>query len=794
MQGSEFLSRKKEELGVELNEVQKRAVLHAEGALLLLASPGSGKTTTLIMRIGYLVEEKGVKPERIKAVTFSRASARDMKERFRRFFPEIAGDRVAFSTIHSLAFEMMRDSLRKQRIEYQIIEGDAAELEEEIDFEGERPPLHKKLILRELYRRVAGDNMTDDQMDELTTYISFVKNKLLPPEEWKNVKCGVKDAERLLTEYERFKRNGADKLLVDYDDMLVLANEAMENDRELLRKYQRRYDYVMTDESQDTSLVQHAIVEKLVRTHGNLCVVADDDQSIYTWRAAEPQYLLDFKKVYPRAKLLKMEQNYRSSRNIVQVANRFIKWNKNRYDKNMFTNNPEAEPIVAHRLGDYQQQAKFVADRVAEEENLREIAVLYRNNSSSITLMNAFDRAGIPFYMKDGDNRFFSHWVVEDVLNFMRMSYTDRRPDILEKIHTKMNGYITKQQMAALKTVSNADSVFDNLMNYVALHDYQFKLLQENKDTFERMRGMAPRDAIQTIRYDLGYEKAIDKMCERLGFRKEYLIGILNTLEDISEGLESMESFAHRLKYLETAMKTSRKRKNENVVTFSTLHSAKGLEFERVLIVDLVDGILPSNEDIKKYEDEETADMEEAVRLFYVGMTRAKRRLELLSYERRDGAKAKTSRFVNAVRRIQNPEQYELEKKRTDSSGKVYIGPLSAAGAGAGRGETEAAARARAGAAGAGVRAGGKLAKRSSGQATVVRIDNPKAKASAARNPNAVREATVLKAGSSVEHRAFGVGRIVRLNGDQADIRFESGEKTLSVATCLEMGLLELKG
>ncbi|THF83542.1 ATP-dependent helicase [Cohnella fermenti] len=791
MQGNEeFFTRKREELGVELNEVQKKAVLHTEGALLLLASPGSGKTTTLIMRIGYLVEEKGVRPERIKAVTFSRASARDMKERFDRFFPKHSGERVAFSTIHSLAFEMMRDSLRKQRIDYRIIEGDAAELEEDVDFAGERPPLHKKLILRELYRRIVGDHMTDDQMDELTTYISFVKNKLLPQEEWGAVKCEVADAERLLAEYERFKREGADKRLIDYDDMLVLANEALDADRELLRKYQRRYDYVMTDESQDTSLVQHAIVEKLVQGHGNLCVVADDDQSIYAWRAAEPQYLLDFKKAYPRARLLKMEQNYRSSRNIVQVANRFIKRNKNRYDKNMFTDNPEAEPIVVHRLSDYQLQAKFVAERVAEEDNLREIAVLYRNNSSSIALLNAFDRAGILFYMKDGDNRFFSHWVVEDVLNFMRMTFTDRRPDILEKIHSKMNGYITKQQMAALKAVPQPDSVFDNLMNYVSLRDYQFKLLQECKETFERMKGMAPRDAIQTIRYDLGYEKAIDKMCERLGFRKEYLIGILNTLEDIAEGLETMEAFAHRLKYLEQVMKTARRRRSDNAVTFSTLHSAKGLEFERVLIVDLVDGILPSNDDIKKHEEEDAADMEEAVRLFYVGMTRAKRRLELCAYDRRDGTKTKVSRFVNAVRRIQDPEAFQAAPGKRpaeangESAGRAHEafagGERAMGGQAPGRGRAAASAAAS--------------TRRPPGKATVVRIDNPRAKATAARNPNAVREAALLAVGSAVEHRSFGRGRIERLRGDHAVVRFEAGQKTLSVSACLEMGLLELKG
>jgi len=421
---TDFFEQKSTEIGVSLNDVQQQAVRHTEGALLLLASPGSGKTTTLIMRIGYLIEVKGVRSKRIKAVTFSRASAQDMRERFNRFFPSLHHETPDFSTIHSLAFEVAREHFHNRRISYRMIESHT---------ETEAIPLTKTRILRDLYRSINGDNITDDQMEDLTSYISFIKNKLIPLDKLSLAKCDVPKAEMIFKEYESFKQSGTAQLLVDYDDMLTIANEAFSEDRHLLSRYQQRYDYVMTDESQDTSLVQHAIIEKLVLGHGNLCVVADDDQSIYTWRAAEPQYLLDFKLVYPDATILKMEQNYRSSPNIVDVANRFIKRNKNRYDKNMFTLNPQHRPITITQLPDYKYQAKYVVDKILGIDDLEETAILYRNNSSSIMLMNALDRAGIPFYMKDGDNRFFSHWVVEDILNFMRMTFNDKRPDILEK-------------------------------------------------------------------------------------------------------------------------------------------------------------------------------------------------------------------------------------------------------------------------------------------------------------------------------------------------------------------------
>jgi len=312
----QFFARMKKDAGVALNDIQMKAVLHTQGALLLLASPGSGKTTTVIMRIGYLIEAKGVNPSRIKAVTFSRASAADMKERFKRFFPQLPS--VDFSTIHSFAFEVVREHFRRTNTDYLIIEG-------ETDAGRGLPQLYKKGILRELYKSVVGSSITEDQMEELTTYISLIKNKMLPAEKWAQVQCEVPQAERILHEYEAYKRSAHDKLLVDFDDMLTLGNEVLEGEPAILRKYQQRYDYLLTDESQDTSLVQHAIVEKLVRRHGNLCVVADDDQSIYSWRGAEPTYLLDFKSVYPDALILYMEQNYRSSKDIVNTANQFIK-------------------------------------------------------------------------------------------------------------------------------------------------------------------------------------------------------------------------------------------------------------------------------------------------------------------------------------------------------------------------------------------------------------------------------------------------------------------------------------
>jgi DNA helicase-2/ATP-dependent DNA helicase PcrA len=732
----DFFIKMKSELGISLNDVQKKAVLQTDGPLLLLASPGSGKTTTIIMRIGYLIGEKGVDPSRIKAVTFSKASANDMKERFKRFYPYMQP--VDFSTIHSFAFEVVRDYFYRTRTSFQIIEG---EQQRNGDFS-----LNKTFILKDLFKKRVGENITEDQLEELTTFISYIKNKMLPQEKWSEVSCDVPKAEEIFNEYEKLKRSDQTRVLMDYDDMLTVGNEILEKDNQLLRKYQQRFDYFLTDESQDTSLVQHSIIEKMVAHHKNLCVVADDDQSIYSWRGAEPDYLLQFKEVYPDAVILFMEQNYRSTNDIVTVSNQFIKRNKNRYEKNMFTEKSSEIPIRVNSLVNHKEQAKYLVKSIKHITDLSEVAVLYRNNSSSIGLMNELERQGVPFYMKDADNRFFSHWVVQDILNFMRMAFTDKRPDLLEKIHLKFNGYITKHQMTMLKQINNNESVFDNLLNILKHEDYQERLLKSSKKTFQEMKEMTPLLAIRVIRDRLGYEKALEKTCKNLGFRIDYLIGILNTLEEIAADLKTLEDFAKRLKHLEAVLKQAKMKKGQNAVTLSTFHSSKGLEFETVFMIDLADGIIPSADDRSDVHL-----MEEAARLFYVGMTRAKRNLELVTYRYRDGKNTEESLFVREVQNILSPP---VQHTHEGSTRKVMF-----------RREI-----------GANVRDNDKTAKKVSG---------------VPYNPNAIRKIEDLHTGGLVIHRVFGTGEITNVNEEFIHMKFPSKEKTLSIKACLEMGLLE---
>ncbi|KOF12190.1 helicase UvrD [Planococcus glaciei] len=705
---SNFFERKQKQLGVELNKIQRKAVERTEGPLLLLACPGSGKTTTMIMRVGYLIEEKKVQPHRIKAITFSKASAIDMQERYKRFFPKLAP--VDFSTIHSLAFQITREYFAESR--YVMIEG------------SESHGLHKKRLLREMFETEVGEPITDDQLDELTSFISFVKNKMTPREQWNKLEAPFEGAIEILKTYEAFKEN-YDVRLVDFDDMLSLANEALEKDADLLAKYQNRWDYVMTDESQDTSMIQHAIVEKLVARHNNLCVVADDDQSIYTWRAAEPTYLLKFKNVYPDAYVMKMERNYRSSKNIVEAANLFIKTNKKRHDKNMFTKQPEGDPIVIRRLASEEAQLKYVMKELKELKHFGDVAILYRNNSSSTLLMSELDRLGIPFYMKDADNRFFSHWIVEDMLNFMRFSLKPERIDIYAKIASKTNAYWSGSQLKQLSRMKpTAKNAFDEINLNITLKDYQLKILAEQKKWFDALNGMKPLKVIRTIRADLGYDQMLASRAEKFGMRLQYLEQILITLEQIAEPLSSMTEFAKRLKELEQVTQNAKAEKTEDMLTLSTFHSSKGLEFERVYMIDLVEGIIPTEEDA---ENPDT--LEEARRLFYVGMTRAKKHLELISYD-------SESRFVDEVRDIVVPEKPVAPKTRT-------------------------------------------VVK------TPIKVDVPD-------NPNAAKREDELLEGAKVRHRVFGTGKIIERDHERISIQFAKERKELLIDICLSYKLLEV--
>ena len=673
------------------------------------------------MKIGYLLLVKKVPAHKILAITFSKASAVDMAARFDQFFSSVIRERVHFSTIHSIAFQIVREYFSIHHQNFEIIEGNLNN-----DFD-------KKTILRNIFAQKRNTIPSEDEMDELITYCSFVKNRMIPEDSLVQKKTMMPGLVDMYKQYEAFKVQYPGLVLLDFDDMLTYCYKALSEDEFLRNKYQQRFEYILTDESQDNSVIQHEIVYLLAAPQFNICVVADDDQSIFMWRGADVRKLLNFKKIYPNAKTVTMAQNYRSTSEIVDTANEFIKRNRHRYPKKMFTENPAGEPIEIHNLKRYDLQLNYVVGEIQKAEHPSEVAILYRNNNSAILLCNKLMDEGIPFYMKDVELKFFRHWIVEDILNIMRLSYNDSRVDILEKVYTKIGAYIKKGQIQQLQRSASKESAFDRLQKIVHA-PYQEQVLKRAKQTIHKLQIQEPYEAIQIIRQKLGYDKSLKNMAEHLRMNEDNLFDVLNTLEQIAKERPDLESFARRLKEIEKLMRTSKMYKGQNVVTLSTLHSSKGLEYDSVYMIDLIEGILPNHEDIKEYELGNTDEMEEATRLFYVGMTRARHHLELLTYNVRSDVHVKESRFVQNVRRIIAPEDVKQTTAR-------------------------------------------KQPKRPSYQVI---------------SENAITDESDLSIGHEVEHHLYGVGRITSITLDSIEIDFESvGPKKFMLDFCLSHGYLK---
>lgn len=649
-----------EEKNFNLTEEQKRAVVHDHGPLLLLAVPGAGKTTVLTVRIAYLILVRGAVPERILCLTFSRAAAREMRERFDQNFRERIKGKVHFSTIHSFSYKVVRELFKQQGISYHLMEKQTG-------------ADSKNRVLRHLYQQANHTVPSEDQLDELHNAICYVKNRLCKPDDLSNPP--IADFAAIYKAYEDHKLQHQPRL-IDFDDMLVLAYQGFLENSRFLKAFRKQTDYILTDESQDTSLLQHKIIELIARPQENIFVVGDDDQSIFGFRAAEPQYLLDFPTVYDKALVYRMEENFRSTPQIVDVACRFIRHNKVRFDKEMMTRNAEGEALRIKQFENVGEQNRFIQEELQKIDNFADVGLLFRNNLSAISLAHDLDLAGIPFYLRESSKeRFFQHWTIKDVLNYMRFSYNDKSLRIFEKIWAKLDVYVNKTQLEYLQGIQIERSIFEILAEMPDLPDKRRKEYLALKGQFHHLNTLAPFKAIQYIRSAMNYDQVIRRVCEQLGFAREYMESILGILENIAAREKSLPEFARRLDYLEDLIKRSSKNQNTNAVTLSTIHSAKGLEWEHVYLLDLVEGIIPDRQALESSEKKQSA-LEEERRLFYVGMTRAKNALTLCIPNYYLRQYAAESMFVREVQRLltdTGPTENELRSADTFGVGLVVI-------------------------------------------------------------------------------------------------------------------------
>ncbi len=609
-----------------LNKEQQQAVKHYLGPALVLAVPGAGKTTVLLHRIKNLIKNHKINPNRILSITFSRASAMDMKNRFNSSFPQLTGH-VQFSTIHSFAFFIVRDYARHMGKSYKLIE----------DF---KDPVNKYSILKEIYYKYNSSFLSEDKMDTIINAIGYVKNMMASTSILD--KFDIAKLDHIFKDYEEFKESNN---YIDFDDMLTLSYKILKNKDEILNFYQNKYDFIQLDEGQDTSKIQLEIIKLLAKKHNNLFIVADDDQSIYGFRGAYPQGLMDFKNSFENAKIFFMQENFRSSKNIVKASNNLIKNNSKRFNKKIFTNNDYLEPVSIVRVSRVEDQYDYIIKNLKKHSN-GSSAVLFRNNISAIGLIDRLERENIDFNIKDKNLKFFNHWVVYDILNILRFAQDTSNLKLYDRIFYKKKGYISRNQVNFAAKLNSETCVFKRMKQYPGLKNYQLKNLNELELDFKKLSSLKPSLAIDYIKYNLEYVNRLKDQCELFNYNYKSLLLILDYIELIAKGTESLEDFKDRLLTLKNLCKNNNMNSS---LTLTTIHSAKGLEFDRVYLIDLIDEEFPSGSSIRSLDQGIYDEFEEERRLFYVALTRAKFFLTLFIFDKVENERILPSRFIKEL-------------------------------------------------------------------------------------------------------------------------------------------------
>ena len=597
-----------EKFVAQLNDQQREAVHAVDGAVLLLAVPGSGKTTVLVTRLGYMVCCCGIQPGNILTMTYTVAATEDMKKRFAARFGQEYANRLEFRTINGVSSKIIQYySENHSRRQAFALLSDDGEL---------------NTIVRQIYQAVNDDYAEASLVKDIRANISYIKNMMLTDEEISELDGDVKNLSEIYRRYqEELKRRKA----MDYDDQMVYAKRILESCPPVLDHFQERYRYLCVDEAQDTSKIQHAIIQILAQKYGNLFMVGDEDQSIYGFRAAWPDALMRFEEDHPGARVLLMEQNYRSTEEIVAAANAFVSENRFRREKTIRATQGSGEQVrvVTASNREAQYQYLFHAAQTCQSET----AALYRNNDSALLLIDLLERGGVPYNARKFEDTFFTHRLINDFRDIIRFASNPTDGQTFLRIYYKFGAPISKQaaQWACQRSGQTSRPIPEELRYAPNLKPYAREAVTDLIQILPRIPHETAASALSSIWYDLRYALYAKKA--RLDPNKFDILCILAEKEPDADGL---------LRRLDELKKLIQDHRNspDNKFILSTIHSSKGLEYETVFLLDVFDGILPSKLPSQEDMQMNTVDMklyEEERRLYYVGMTRAKRALYLFS-------------------------------------------------------------------------------------------------------------------------------------------------------------------
>lgn len=584
---------------------------------MVLAGPGSGKTSVIVERTAYMTGEGKIPSSSVLVVTFSRAAAVEMKERFLKFTGQ-SGTRVTFGTFHGVFYGILKQA-------YNLTSANILSEEE------------KNGILRELALNFGGELASEgDFTEEIAKEISMVKGNRISLEHYYSSCCPDEVFRQIYGAYGNMLR---ERRKLDFDDMLLSCYELFDKRKDILRAWQQKFRYILVDEFQDINQLQYDIVRLLAEPENNLFIVGDDDQSIYHFRGARPEIMLNFTKDYPGAKKVVLDVNYRCSKRILDSAMKVIGRNKTRFQKELSTPNPEGEPVRlcehANPREEYLSVTAELRKRLEQGENLENTAVLLRTNQEAEGLIAAFMERQIPFTMKEKLPNLFQHWICRNLLAYMRFAQGERSRKLFLEIMNRPNRYISRDAVASDREIS-----FERLRNFYKDKDWMCDRLTTMETHLRILKGLPPYAAINFIRKGMGYEEYLQEYALYRKIKPEELGEIMDRLSESAKGMNTLKEWEEYIEdYTRKLEEQAGKQKKEGVQIL-TLHGAKGLEFDRVYILNVNEGSIPYRKAVL------APAVEEERRLFYVGMTRARKFLTLCYVKKQYEKEREPSRFL----------------------------------------------------------------------------------------------------------------------------------------------------
>lgn len=609
---------------MSLNHAQTEAVAHNKGPCMVLAGPGSGKTLTIAKRIEYLIMKYKVRPEEILVITFTKYAAWEMKNRTR----SICGPSsyaVTFGTFHGIYYGILKWA-------YRLNQSNLLSDEE------------KYRILREILPGIDWDQEPEadeekDYLQELAIEIGNVKNNCMDIEEYEPVKYTTEKFRKLYRTYEETKKKYRK---IDFEDMLIQCRDLFMKRPDILKKWQEKFQYILVDEFQDVNQAQYDVVRMLAAPQDNLFVVGDDDQSVYGFRGAKPGIMKEFMKDYPKARQILLDVNYRSSGYIVKGALRVIGNNKIRFEKKIEAFRKPDETVHVQEVKDPVQEAEYVLERIREYRekgvSYTEMAVLYRTNVDARAMSELMTEYQIPFVMKEHLNNIYEHFIALDMISYLRLSQGEYDRKYFLQIANRPNRYLTRESM------KTGNVSYESLRRYYRDKDWMVDRIDQLEWDMKMICDKTPYAAIQYIRKRMGYDEFLKEYAAYRKISSEDLFAVLEEIWQNSKGYGTIkEWFEHIESYGKMLKEQNKKNGEKEGVNLMTMHAAKGLEFDTVFVIETNEGSCPYK---KATANEE---IEEERRLFYVAMTRAKRKLVISYVKEKNGKDLLPSRFVSEL-------------------------------------------------------------------------------------------------------------------------------------------------